>query len=165
MRKLSLAALAVVTAASAASPVAAATVTTNLGVKIVIQASCTVSAPAAGLDFGTAGVLTANIDQSANLTVQCTNTLPYRILLGAGAGTGATVTTRNMTGTAGAIVNYALYRDSTRALNWGETIGTDAFTGTGNGAAQSIPVYGRVPAQTTPAAGTYTDTVLVTVDY
>ena len=33
------------------------------------------------------------------------------------------------------------------------------------GSLQSITVYGRVPAQSTPAAGDYTDTVLVTFSY
>jgi spore coat protein U-like protein len=36
---------------------------------------------------------------------------------------------------------------------------------TGNGADQTFTIYGRVPAQTTPAPGTYTDTVTVTVTY
>jgi spore coat protein U-like protein len=38
--------------------------------------------------------------------------------------------------------------------------------GTGTGATQpAVTVYGRVPPQTTPAIGTYTDTVVVTVTY
>jgi spore coat protein U-like protein len=64
-----------------------------------------------------------------------------------------------------ALVNYRLYRDAGRTQNWGNSIGTDTLAGTGNGAAQAITVYGRVPAQSTPAAGTYTDTVAVTVTY
>ena len=48
---------------------------------------------------------------------------------------------------------------------WGTTIGTDTVTGTGNGTAQAITVYGRVPPQTTPPAATYNDTVNVTVTY
>jgi spore coat protein U-like protein len=48
---------------------------------------------------------------------------------------------------------------------WGITIGTDTVSATGNGAAQTHTVYGRVPAQTTPAPATYSDTVTVTVTY
>ena len=33
------------------------------------------------------------------------------------------------------------------------------------GAAQPLTVYGRVPPQTTPSAGVYTDTVVVTITY
>jgi len=47
----------------------------------------------------------------------------------------------------------------------GNTVSTDTVAATGNGASQSYTVYGRVPAQTTPAPGTYTDTVTVTVTY
>jgi spore coat protein U-like protein len=62
-------------------------------------------------------------------------------------------------------VTYSLYSDSGRATVWGNTVGTNTVAGTGNGASQSYTVYGRAPAQTTPAAGTYTDTVTVTVTY
>ncbi|MCR6502850.1 spore coat protein U domain-containing protein [Shinella sp. CPCC 101442] len=39
------------------------------------------------------------------------------------------------------------------------------MSGTGSGSQQDITIYGRVPAQNTPLAGTYTDTVVVTVTY
>jgi spore coat protein U-like protein len=48
---------------------------------------------------------------------------------------------------------------------WGTTINTDAVHAIGNGASQSYTVYGRVPAQTTPAPAAYTDTITVTVTY
>jgi spore coat protein U-like protein len=48
---------------------------------------------------------------------------------------------------------------------WGTTIGTNTVSATGNGASQSYTVYGQVPAQTTPAAAVYTDTITVTVTY
>jgi spore coat protein U-like protein len=38
-------------------------------------------------------------------------------------------------------------------------------SGTGIGSSQNYTVYGRVQAQTTPAPGTYTDTITVTVTY
>jgi spore coat protein U-like protein len=96
--------------------------------------------------------------------VQCTNTTPYNIGLDAGTGTGATVAVRKLS-TGGVTVNYTLYSDSGRTTVWGNTVSTDTVAATGNGASQSYTVYGRVPAQTTPAPGTYTDTVTVTVTY
>ncbi|WP_280527698.1 spore coat protein U domain-containing protein [Ciceribacter thiooxidans] len=39
------------------------------------------------------------------------------------------------------------------------------MTGTGTGLTENVSVYGRVPAQSTPAPGTYTDTIVVTVTY
>jgi spore coat protein U-like protein len=63
------------------------------------------------------------------------------------------------------LVSYSMFRDTARTLNWGATVGTDTVTGTGNGAAQAITVYGRVAAQAGVAPGNYTDTVTVTVTY
>jgi spore coat protein U-like protein len=36
-------------------------------------------------------------------------------------------------------------------------------TGTGSGAPQNLPLYGRVPRQPTPSPGDYKDTVTATV--
>jgi spore coat protein U-like protein len=92
------------------------------------------------------------------------HTTPYNIGLDAGTGSGATVAVRKMSN-GGNTVNYSLYSDSGRSTVWGNTVGTDTVAATGNGTSQSYTVYGRVPAQTTPAAATYTDTITVTVTY
>jgi len=141
----------------------AATTTSTFTVQVAITASCTINS-ASTLNFGSQGVLTANVDQTSTLQVQCTNTTPYNIGLDAGAGAGATVAVRKMT-SGGNTINYSLYSDSGRTTVWGNTVSTDTVAATGNGAAQSYTVYGRVPAQTTPAPGTYTDTITVTVTY
>jgi len=140
----------------------AATAVGNFQVQINIQAACIV-ASASDLNFGNVGVLSANIDATSTISVQCTNTTPYTIGLNQGVN-GATVTTRQMSGTGG-LVNYSLFRDASRTLNWGTTIGTDTVAGTGNGAAQSFTVFGRVPAQNTPNPAPYADTITVTVTY
>jgi spore coat protein U-like protein len=143
-------------------PAFATTTTSSFTVQVTIQASCTILS-ASTLNFGTQGVLAAAVNQTSTIAVQCTNTTPYNIGLNAGTATGATVTTRKMTNGA-TTVNYALYGDSGRTTNWGNTVGTDTVAATGNGASQSYTVYGQVPAQTTPAPNTYTDTITVTVD-
>ena len=98
------------------------------------------------------------------MTTLCTNTTPYNIGLSAGAGTGATVTTRKMTSGAKTI-NYSLYRDTPGGAVWGTTIGANTLSATGTGSAQNITIHGRVPPQAVPGAGTFTDTVVVTVTY
>ncbi len=150
----------------AAASAQAATVTNSMPVKITLVAACNVTTVApTTLDFGSGiGLLTANIDQTSTITVTCSNNASYNIGLDAGLATGATVTTRAMTNGA-ATVKYAIYRDSGRTLNWGNTVLTDTLAGTGSGVPQTITVYGRVPVQTTPAANTYNDTVGVTVTY
>jgi spore coat protein U-like protein len=141
----------------------AATATGNFQVRITIQESCIV-ASTNSLDFGSQNILAANVDQTTTLSVQCTPSTAYDIGLNAGTGVGATIAVRKMTG-AGGTVDYSLYQDAPRAILWGDSVGTNTVSGTGNGAAQSYTVYGRVPPQTTPAAGSYLDTITVTVTY
>jgi spore coat protein U-like protein len=155
-----LGALGLVLGAGAAS---AATATGNLPVQVEIVADCKVqSAPI--LDFGSHGVLDSAQNGATTLGIQCTNSTDYIIRLDAGDGTGATIGNRLMTA-GGATVSYSIYRDAARTQVWGETDGTNTVAGTGNGAVQTIDVYGQIPAQTTPAPGVYTDTVQVTVSY
>ena len=158
--KIAAAAAGVVYFAGAAS---ASTTTSTFTTQITIAATCVINS-ASTLNFGTQGVLAGNVDQTSTVQVACTNTTPYNIGLDAGTGTGASVATRKLT-SGGATVDYTLYSDSGRTTVWGNTIGTDTVAATGNGAAQNYTVYGRVGAQTTPAPGTYSDTITVTVTY
>jgi spore coat protein U-like protein len=127
----------------------AATTTSTFTVNVTIQAQCLINS-ASTLGFGTQGVLIANVNQTSTIVVQCTDTTTYDIGLDAGTGTGATVGTRKLTG-GGATINYTLYSDAGRTTVWGNTVSTDTVNATGNGAAQSYTVYGRIPAQRTPA--------------
>lgn len=140
----------------------AATVTGNFQVQINIQANCVVVS-ASDLNFGNVGVLSANIDSTSTISVQCTTSTPYTIAFNQGVN-GGSVTTRQMAG-AGGLINYSLFRDAGRTQNWGSTAGSDTVAGVGNGAVQNYTVYGRVPAQTTPAPALYTDIITVTVTY
>ncbi|HLH91093.1 MAG TPA: spore coat U domain-containing protein [Xanthobacteraceae bacterium] len=141
----------------------AATATTTFSVSVTLAATCTINS-ASALSFGNQGILATNVDQTSTIQVTCTNTTPYNIGLDAGTGSGATVAARLMTAS-GATVTYSLYQDSAHSNVWGNSIGTNTVAGTGNGTGQSYTVYGRVPPQTTPAPGTYSDTVTVTVTY
>jgi len=156
-------AAAIIGSLACACPSLAATTTSTFNVQVTLTASCTINS-ASTLNFGSQGVLIANVDQTSTLQVQCTNTTPYNIGLDAGAGTGATVAVRKMTG-GGNTVNYSLYSDTGRTTVWGNTVGTNTIAAIGNGSSQSYTIYGRVPPQTTPAPATYSDTVTVTVTY
>ena len=139
-----------------------ATTSTSFSVTATVVPACTIST--ASVAFGSVGLLTSNKDAQGSVTVTCTNQAPYNIGLGAGTGAGATVAARKMTNGANT-VTYSLYKDTGRSIVWGNTIGTDTATGTGTGSNQVLPVYGRVPPQSTPPAQTYTDTVVATVTY
>lgn len=141
----------------------AATATSSFSVQLTITAQCTIVSTST-LAFGTNGVINANIDQQGGVNVQCTNTTPYNIGLDAGAN-GGTTTTRLMKGSTNETIQYKLYSNAGRTTNWGNTVGTDTVAGTGNGNSQPFTIYGRVPPQTTPTPGVYSDTVTVTVTY
>lgn len=143
-------------------PTFAATTTSNLPVNATVAAAC-VFGNITSVNFGNyIGVVN---NAAGGIEVNCTNGTTYNISLGPGTFAGATVTTRRMTGTPSGNLAYALYRDAARTLNWGQTIGTDTVAGTGSAAIQPYTVYGQIVAGLTPVAGSYNDTVLITITY
>lgn len=117
------------------------------------------------LDFGTFGLLNSNItSNSSPISVQCSRGTPYQIGLDAGLNGNGDINARKMVKGANSIT-YQLYRDSAMTQVWGNTLNTNTVAGTGNGIPVDIPVYAEVPVQTTPPAGTYQDTVVVSVTY
>lgn len=145
----------------------AADVTDTFNVMIVIENSCVIDAGlTTDMDFSTQQLLTSNFDAQSAIGVTCTTDLPYTIGLSAGLNaTGGTNTRRMANAGDTAFVAYDLYQDVSGGAHWGNAIGTDTKGATGTGAAQTHTVYGRVASQTTPPAGTYEDTITVTVDY
>jgi spore coat protein U-like protein len=141
----------------------AATATGSFTVQVTIAATCVVTS-ASNLDFGTQGVLVANVDQTSTINVTCTNTTPYNIGLDKGVN-GASVTTRQMKSAGPALINYSLFSDAGRTVNWGNTVGTDTVAATGTGSAQPFTVFGRIPPQVSPLPALYTDTITVTVTF
>ena len=68
----------------------------------------------------------------------------------------------------GEALGYNLYMDASRTTIWGDgTSGTSAYSRNNppNGTNVSLPVYGRVGAAQDVSAGTYSDTVLATINF
>ena len=137
---------------------AASPATSTFTARITIQNDCTVSSPN-DLDFGTVGLLSSNVDTSMDFTVTCTNNAPYTIAMDDGQNASGST---NRMSNGSEFVSYELYQDSTYGTVWDAS---NTVSGTGTGTAQTYTVYGRVPPQATPSAGTYTDTVTITVTY
>lgn len=129
-------------------------------VEATVNRSCTVSAT--NINFGTRSDLLTNADATGTLTINCTVGLPYSIALNGGL-SNAQPTQRRMTLGSSAVI-YGLYSNSARTVPWGNAA-NQIVPGTGTGAAQNVTIYGRVAPQATPARGTYTDTVVVTINY
>jgi spore coat protein U-like protein len=138
------------------------TATATFTVTATVPTTCRITTN--NLNFGTAGVLTANTDATTTVAPDCTNGTPYNIGLDGGL-SGATDPTQRKMKKAAEFVLYGLYRDAARSLPFGNTIGTNTLAGTGTGLAQSVTVYGRIAPQATPSPGTYNDTIVVTLTY
>ncbi len=147
------------------SEIKAATQTDNFDVTATIIASCTITAN--DLAFGNYDPLSATpLDQTSTINVTCSNGADYDIQLSGGLSTDVNARTMDDNATSGFFLNYSLFYDAGRTNNWGVTNGTDTYQGTGTGSAQTITVYGRIPAgQTTPPVGDYTDTITATIEY
>lgn len=141
-----------------------ATATTTFPVSATVLKVCIVSANS--LDFASYDPTSpTNLDQSTTLSVLCTVGTSFTVGLNAGATSGATVTTRKMANGSDRL-NYALYQETARTNNWGNTPGTDTPAAiVAPTTASTLTVYGRVPAGQNVPIGTYTDTVTVTVNY
>jgi spore coat protein U-like protein len=140
----------------------ATTQTATFQVSATVQGSCSISATALSFGAYTGTALPA----TSTITVNCTGGSTYNVGLNPGTSTGATVTTRKMTGQyLHGTLAYSLFSNSGLSTNWGQTIGTDTVAGTGTGAAQTLTVYGQIPAGTAPAADGYFDTITATITY
>jgi len=138
------------------------TTSASFTAKASVTALCSVNAVT--LDFGTPGLLTSAVPSTSSIGVQCASGVAYNVGLDGGLHSGNSINARKMVLGANSVA-YQLYRDSGRTAVWGNTVNTNTVSGTGTGSIQNLTVYGQVPAQTTPPAGTYTDTVVVSVTY
>lgn len=151
-------------ASMAAGSANAATATTTFTVNATVLKACVVTA--LPLAFGNYDPTSASpVTGSTTLSVLCTSGTSFRTGLNAGAASGATVSTRSMT-SGGNSLDYALYQDSGRTTNWGNTPGTDTPAAVTAGAGPTTQtVYGRIAAGQNVPVGVYTDTITVTVTY
>ena len=104
------------------------------------------------------------VDAVAPIDVRCTEGTNYTVSLGLGDGVGVTDPALWRMTNGLSTLAYGLYRDPSRTQVWGALPGTRA-TGVGSGSNQRYNVYGRIHAGQTTVLGTYTDNVVVTVNY
>jgi spore coat protein U-like protein len=136
--------------------------------------NCLVSANP--VSFGTYNPLTATPrDSTGRVSVSCTNSPPggtvsvtYRLRLGAG---GAASFAPRQLGSGPNRLNYNLYSNTGRTNVWGDgTSGTVTVTGSfsvqlNRTRSRNHSVHGRIPALQDPAAGSYTDNIVVTLEF
>jgi len=139
---------------------AGASATAPFRVRATVINNCIINA--SNLAFGSSTVLTGAVRANTALSVLCTANNAYRISLNGGLN--GTVAARRMRNPAtGETVVYALSGTLDGPV-WGDgNLGTAMVTGTGSGVVQSVPLYGRIPQQSTPTPGDYKDTVTATI--
>ncbi len=110
------------------APARAATATASIAVTATVLSLCSVTA--LPLAFGNYAS-TANLDATTTLTVLCTAGTPFTVALGPGTGAGATTAVRRLTNATATttLLNYGLFQDAARSLNWGNTVGTGGAAG------------------------------------
>ncbi|WP_417722389.1 spore coat U domain-containing protein [Salipiger sp.] len=109
------------------------------------------------------GLGAAPADATAAIDIRCTAGTPYSVTLGMGRGGGSDPAARRMFNGLGSLT-YGLFRDAARALPWGTAPG-QTVSGSGAGGTQRYEVFGRIYQGQTTSIGTYTDSVIVTVNY
>ena len=154
-------------AVAASSSAFAGTDMQLMTVSATISSSCSLAM--APLNFGGALTTTnaADIDVQTTATVTCANDSPFNIGINNGGNFSGT---RRMKSGAN-FLPYEVYVDGF-GVNPFTAVGAFGAVGnynsplTGNAIAPNVvPIYGRIPQQTTPQSGTYTDTLQVTVNY
>jgi spore coat protein U-like protein len=138
----------------------AATTTTTFTVTATVISVCVVAAQP--LSFGNYSPVSGTaLDATTTVTATCTLSVPYTV--GLDNGVNASATQRRMA-LLTSFLNYELYSDSSRTQRWGSA-GGELVSGTGSGAAQTLTVYGRVPAGQVVGAGAFSDVITVTVTF
>ena len=138
----------------------------TMAVSATIAASCTIATST--LPFGSlTSTNAANTDVTTSATVTCSSDSPFNI--GMDYGLNSTGFQRRMA-SGGNFLNYEVYIDGFGVNAFGpvSTFGTANnynSPSTGNSGANVVTIYGRIPQQTTPASGSYSDTLTVTVNY
>ncbi|MFI5394788.1 MAG: spore coat U domain-containing protein [Candidatus Binatia bacterium] len=154
-----------------AAPAWAGSTTANLSVGASVTNNCIISTTATA--FGAYDPIvtnkTAPLDSSnGKVTITCAKGTTATIGLGAGLNAAsATGTSRALSdGTSTQFLNYELYNESSRTTVWTNS-GTGLLSPAAapSRAARDFMVYGRVPADQNVPSGTYSDTVLVTINF
>lgn len=153
--------LSVMTLCLVEAPAWAGTVTNTLGVRVVVQPACTVAG--ATLDFGsyTSGQTT---DLNGFTQIAYSNCPAGQLRFQLDGGSSGSTSARRLANGSGGQLGYGIFRDSARTQPFGQGTNSRLITLTAPGSG-NVSVYGRIPAGQSVAAGTYTDTVVITLDF
>lgn len=135
--------------------------------------NCTVTAN--DLAFGLYSTLNStNVDSTADITVDCSGSDNVRVRATTDISTGSSGTYSTRTMLSGAnTLNYNIYKNSGHTNIWGDGTGASAnspkircnLRGPPTTCTNSRTMYGRIPVSQVVPAGSYADTLIVTITY
>jgi spore coat protein U-like protein len=130
-----------------------------------VEAACTISAT--GVSFGAYDVYNvSSTDSTGSVTYRCGNT-DKDITITISKGSSSTFSPRTLKKVSESL-NYNLFRDAGYTLIWGDgTLGTSTYflRNPPNNTDVVLTVYARTPAAQDVSAGSYSDSVVVTIEY
>ncbi|KKO43884.1 spore coat protein, partial [Arsukibacterium sp. MJ3] len=133
-------------------------------VTATVEDTCSISAT--NLAFGLYDPAADHVNGTSTITATCTENTTYDIGLDAGVhSASATTTTRAMRAGSSDYLDYELYQDSNRDTVWGNVIDTNTLQKTSPGGDEIHTVFGRIPGGQFVPAGSYSDTITVTITY
>ena len=154
----------------------AAVETSTFGVETIIDASCTIDATSANINFSTIAAGTEltdttvmNKESSAGISVMCSKAAPYTINLKAASNpegtTGEGTMKGELTGNTDTIT-YQLNSNAAGTAPWGN-LETNGVSGTGAGVSTAIShlVYATIKSTTDIKEDTYKDVITASITY
>lgn len=115
------------------------------------------------LVFPNTSLLTANVDATVNIQIECTGAVPYTLAPTKAQGNYSEIGLSYGLQSGSDWIGYRLYTDASRTTEFAPSAGT--ITGTSTGGVEQIPVYARIPAQTSQPAGVYSDVVSLSLTF
>lgn len=150
-------------------PVNTGTTSSIVNISLQITNDCIINAP--DIRFGTAPLISAFSPVTQTISVQCTKGTSYTV--GLSDGSNASGGQRRMAN-GGHYIHYEIYQGTGGTTRWGSSAGqtrasgsADVNPGAGTGNTTQGFVYHSqiLSGQATPPAGTYTDTVVISVGF
>ena len=151
---------------SSDSQVVAGSATANLSVTAAVGANCTISTAPVAFPAYDPVVANASTNDDGTGSVIITCTRGSTATIGLGLGLNVSGSQMRMKDATTDYLNYALNQDSGRATVWGNSgAGLLSPVAAPDKNPRTFTVYGRIPSAQDVPAGSYTDTVVATVNF
>ena len=126
--------------------------------------SCTIST--VGVSFGSYNVFsTTPTDSTGSVTYTCSAIRPPdRIMIDLSKGNASTFNPRQMRNGSDSL-NYNLYLDGAFTQIWGDNSSGNNHVNIKPDPTGTFTIYGRIPAGSDVSSGSYTDTVIATINF